>query len=136
MKTTRTFLQKKLWRNKAVNLMEENHGSTINWRILNDQEFNEHIRIKLLEETKEVIAAQTRLELINEIADVYEVIDALAYLHHITKDDIITAQIQKREHRGGFDERTFVETATHPIGSFGEKYCLADPEKYPEIVSQ
>ncbi|MFA6065936.1 MAG: hypothetical protein WC707_02025 [Candidatus Babeliaceae bacterium] len=33
----RTFLQKKLWRNKAVDMMERNHGSKVNWRALNNK---------------------------------------------------------------------------------------------------
>jgi predicted house-cleaning noncanonical NTP pyrophosphatase (MazG superfamily) len=65
----RTFLQKKLWRDKAIDMMEQNHGSKIHWRQLNDQEFNQQIRIKLLEEAEEVVAAQSRNELINELAD-------------------------------------------------------------------
>jgi hypothetical protein len=36
--------------------------------------------------------------------------------------------------RGGFAERKYVTTAEHPEGSFGEKYCRANPEKYPEIL--
>ena len=130
----RTFLQKKLWRDNAVDMMEQNHGSKIQWRQLNDQEFNQQIRIKLLEEAEEVAAAQSRNELINELADLYEVIDSLITLHAINTEEIITEQMRKRDERGGFAKRRFVETAQHPIGSFGEKYCLADPEKYPEII--
>jgi len=132
----RTFLQKKLWRDKAIDLMEQNHGSKINWRYLNDQEFDQQIRIKLMEEVDEVVTAQSRADLIAEVADVYEVIDSLLALHDVSKEDIIAAQIKKREDRGDFAGRKFVETATHPIGSFGESYCLADPKKYPEIINK
>ena len=130
----RTFLQNKLWRDNAIDMMEQNHGSKINWRTLNDQEFNEQIRIKLLEETEEVIATQSRNTLIAELADLYEVIDSLIAVNNITKEEIIIEQEKKRNARGGFAGRKFVETAQHPIGSFGEHYCLADPQKYPEIL--
>ncbi len=129
----RIFLQNKLWRDKAVDLMEQNHGSKINWRMLNDQEFDKEIRIKLLEETQEVIVSVTRKELIGEIADLHEVLDALTGLHAITQDEIIAEKLRKYNDRGGFEGRRFVDTAEHPVGSFGEKYCLAAPEKYPEI---
>ncbi len=131
----RKFLQNKLWRTKAVDMMEQNHGSRIHWRYLDDQEFNEQIRIKLLEEVQEVIAAESRKNLIDELADLHEVVNSLAKVNHITKEEITVAQDRKREERGGFEGRRFVETAEHSINSFGEQYCLADPKKYPEIIS-
>jgi predicted house-cleaning noncanonical NTP pyrophosphatase (MazG superfamily) len=130
----RTFLQKKLWRDNAITMMEENHGSKVNWRQLDDQEFDQQIRIKLLEETEEVIAAQSRSKLIEELADLYEVIDSLININDITTGEILMEQTRKRNERGGFAGRKFVETVQHHIGSYGEKYCLADPKKYPEII--
>lgn len=130
----RKFLQNKLWRDKAVSMMEQNHGSRIHWRRLDDQEFDKNIRIKLLEEAEEVAVAKSRSELIAELADVFEVIDALAELHKISREEILAVQTKKRDERGGFADRMFVEIAEHPAGSFGEKYCLADPLKYPEVA--
>ncbi len=130
----RTFKQNKLWRDNAVDMMEQNHGSKIHWRRLDDAEFDQQIRIKLLEEAQEVAAAKNRKELIGELADLYEVIDSIAALHTISKEEIIDMQTKKRHERGSFSGRKFVDTAEHPAGSFGEKYCLADPEKYPEIT--
>ena len=75
-------------------------------------------------------------DLKDELADLYEVIDSLAELHNISKDEIIAAQTKKLQERGGFSGRRFVDVSEHPVGSFGEKYCLADPEKYPEIISE
>jgi predicted house-cleaning noncanonical NTP pyrophosphatase (MazG superfamily) len=130
----RTFLQKKLWRDNAVDMMEKNHGSKIEWRRLDDQEFNQHIRVKLLEEAEEVVTAQSRNELISELADLYEVINSLMAINNISAEEIIAEQKRKYDERGGFARRTYVEKAHHPIGSFGEKYCLANPQKYPEII--
>jgi hypothetical protein len=66
-----------------------------------------------------------------EIADVYEALNALMLLHVIAKEEVAIIQMRKRTERGGFEGRTFVEVAEHPVGSYGEKYCLADPLKYP-----
>lgn len=129
----RTFKQEKLWRDKMPALLQK-HGSHIHIKPLNDSEFNHELRIKLLEEAEEVKAARTRENLVEELADLYEVIDTLADLHEITKAEIIAAQEKKRNEKGGFAGRTFVTIAEHPADSLGEKYCLADPEKYPEIV--
>lgn len=128
----RTFLQNKLWRDKAIELMEQ-HGSKMHWHTLNDTEFDEQLRIKLVEETQEVIQAQSKENLLAELADVLEVIDTLCDLHEINKDEVITAQNKKRASRGGFTGRTFITVAEHPENSFGEQYCLADPTKYPEV---
>ena len=71
-----------------------------------------------------------------ELADILEVIDALCLLHAIKLQDIKTIQAKKREERGGFEGRNFVTIAEHAVGSFGEKYCLAQPEKYPELIEE
>lgn len=133
--TMRTFLQNKLWRDKLVE-MREQEGSRINWRFLSDAEFDEQLRIKLAEETEEVATAKSRDELISELADVFEVIDSLMQLHRISREEVISSQAKKRDTRGGFAGRRYVETAEHVTGSSAEKYCLADPKKYPEIISQ
>jgi len=130
----RKFLQNKLWRDKANVMMEQNHGSIIHWRRLDDSEFNEQLRLKLLEEADEVRLAKSKEDLIGELADVFEVLDSLCKLNQISKNDVIAAQAAKVEKRGGFDERKYVTIAEHPENSFGEKYCLADPIKYPEII--
>ncbi|MGB8467395.1 MAG: nucleoside triphosphate pyrophosphohydrolase [Candidatus Babeliales bacterium] len=132
----RTFVQKKLWRDKLIEIMETNHGSRIAWRTLNDLEFDAQLRVKLEEEAQEVRVASSREKLIEELADVFEVIDTVRQLHGISMEDIDSIQTKKRNERGGFIGRKFIETAQHPIGSFGERYCLADPGKYPEIVQE
>jgi len=129
----RKFLQNKLWRDKAPSMMENSHGSIIHCRRLDDAEYDKQLRIKLVEEVEEVVATKTVDALKAEIADVYEALDALMKLHDIAKEDVLDIQANKRFERGGFDDRVFVEIAEHPVGSFGEKYCLADPIKYPEI---
>ncbi|MBM18362.1 MAG: nucleotide pyrophosphohydrolase [Epsilonproteobacteria bacterium] len=129
----RKFKQDKLWRDKLVDIIEQKCGSKIHWRRLDGTEFDKELRIKLLEEVQEVTCAKDKTELVNELANVYEVIDTLANVNNISKEEIFVMQREKRKERGGFVERKFVEVAEHPIGSFGEKYCLADPKKYPEI---
>lgn len=130
----RTFSSRKLWRDTMIERMEQQHGSVIKWRSLNDAEFDEQLRAKLTEEAEEVARTQSRSELIAELADVFEVIDALTKVHNITKDEILQTQNKKREERGGFERRQFVETVQHKVGSVGEAYCLAEPTKYPEII--
>lgn len=129
----RKFVQNKLWRDKAITKLEE-IGSKIHWTKLDDHEYDKQLRLKLLEETDEVVQAKTTKDLSNEIADVLEVVSALCSLHDLKLEEILKIKETKREERGGFDGRKFVTIAEHPVGGFGEKYCLADPEKYKEIV--
>lgn len=129
----RRFKQSKLWRDNAPAMLEE-YGSVIHIKQLSNQEFDRELRIKLLEEAEEVKTAQSDQMLIEELADVYEVIDSLIALHKIDKEQVLYVQENKRNMRGGFMNRTYVTVADHPVGSYGETYCLAAPEKYPEIA--
>lgn len=129
----RKFSQNKLWRDGPVNFLE-NYGSIIHWRRLDDEEFKKELCKKLVEEAMEVDAAKNKKEFIEELGDVFEVIDSLLYCHGITKEEIIKAQKLKKEQKGGFEGRKFVETAEHPKNSLAENYCLLDPKKYPEII--
>jgi len=129
----RKFKQHKLWRDKLVDLSEQ-RGSKITWTRLNDEEFSEQLKLKLMEEAEEVCAANNKLELIEELADVLEVIDSFCEANKFTLQDVVDKQRQKHQERGGFEGRKFVSVAEYPEDSFGEKYCLAAPEKYPEII--
>ena len=131
----RKFLQNKLWRDKAPELMER-MGSRIHLKSLSDQEFDEQLRIKFLEEAHEVCSSASKKNLIEELADVYEVIDALRSLHGISQAELRFAKGKKCTERGGFEQRKFVTIAEHPTQSYGEKYCLAQPKKYPEITDR
>ncbi|MBM3192999.1 MAG: hypothetical protein FJZ59_02050 [Chlamydiae bacterium] len=129
----RAFLQNKLWRDKAIDLMQE-LKSIIHWQRLTDAEYDYQLRQKLLEESREVCRASSRQELMQELADVLEIIEALSAANKIPFEEVKTIQLKKKAERGGFEGRKFVTIAEHLEGSFGEKYCLADPEKYPEIT--
>jgi predicted house-cleaning noncanonical NTP pyrophosphatase (MazG superfamily) len=131
----RKFQQNKLWRDKLVERMEL-MGSKVHWTRLDDAAFSSELKIKFMEEAQEVHAAQTKEALLEELADVLEVISSFCDVHDFTLQDIMAIQEKKRQDRGGFKERKFVTIAEHQEDSFGEKYCLADPNKYPEIKEE
>lgn len=106
-------------------------------RILTSDEHLEQLKCKLKEEAEEVCNATDLKELKEEIADVMEVLYALAKKHGLRFDHIEQTRLQKREERGGFKRGTFVEFVevetddeSHPI----IQYCLANPQAYPEIL--
>ena len=127
------FLQNKLWRDKMPEIVRA-RGSLVHIASLNDEEYDKQLKIKLMEEMQEVCAATSQQELIEELADVYEVIDALCALRKISFTDVRDVQTKKRDERGGFYERMFVTMTEHKPGSIGEQYCRAQPDKYPEII--
>jgi len=129
----RKFKQNKLWRDKAVERLERS-GSIIHWARLDDNEFAEQLKIKFMEEAHEVYSAKTKEALIEELADILEVVASLCEVHEFTLEDVMKIQQKKYDERGGFTGRKFVTSAEHAVDSFGEKYCLADPEKYPEVI--
>ena len=129
----RRFKQDKLWRDKAVDWLEQ-MGSKIHWTKLEKDEFAEQLKVKLLEEAEEVCKAKTKEALLEELADILEVVTSFCELHETTLQNVIEVQNKKHQERGGFQGRKFVTVAEHLIGSHGEKYCLNDPEKYPEIL--
>lgn len=70
---------------------------------LSDLDYEQALRQKLVEEAHEV--AQSADDLLQELADLYEVVDALMALHGLTEDQIRARQAQRRAERGGFTRR-------------------------------
>lgn len=129
----RKFAQNKLVRDKIMSIIGA-YGSKFDWKTLDDAEFLEQLKLKLMEEAAEVCSAQTQEAIIEELADVLEVMIAWCQLLGCSLDDVILAQRKKFEKRGGYQDRKYVISAEHVQGSPCEQYCLAEPEKYPEIT--
>jgi predicted house-cleaning noncanonical NTP pyrophosphatase (MazG superfamily) len=66
------------------------------------------LRAKLMEEGKEAQAAPDR-QLGSELADVLEVLRALAAAYGMSWEDVEADAARKRDERGGFDQRIFLE---------------------------
>ncbi|MBP6892109.1 nucleoside triphosphate pyrophosphohydrolase [Candidatus Babeliales bacterium] len=128
----KTFKQNKLVRDKIVEIMEQ-LGSKLYWIKLEDKEFIKQLKIKLVEEANEVTHANSKEAVLEEMADVLEVFQALAQAYNISSKEITAVQKKKRDEKGGFKNRTFLTFAEHPKDSPQERYCLADSTKYPEV---
>jgi predicted house-cleaning noncanonical NTP pyrophosphatase (MazG superfamily) len=66
------------------------------------------LRAKLLEEAHEAQAAPDG-KLASELADVLEVLQALAAVHDMGWEEVVSEARRKRVERGGFDQRIFLE---------------------------
>lgn len=80
---------------------------------LGTEDFRQALHLKLIEEAEELREApdDSRLE---ELADLYEVLIALALAYGQTLPDVIQTADRKRRDRGGFVDRTWMESASHP----------------------
>lgn len=72
--------------------------------LMSEAEFSQALREKLLEEAQEAVVASQE-NLVSELADLQEVIDALLVVYGIERESLIKEQTRKRTERGGFEQR-------------------------------
>lgn len=90
-----------------------NNGQIPITRVLDNDEYKLELEKKLYEEYKEVIDAKG-INRIEELADMLEVISALAILEGRTLEDINLVAKQKKLKRGSFEKRIFLERVKVP----------------------
>ena len=100
-------LYNKLVRDKIPNIIKEKRETPV-VRILDEIEYKNELEKKLYEEYKEVIES-TGDERVEELADMLEVIRALANLENKNLNDVIAIADKKNEKRGAFEEKIFLE---------------------------
>jgi len=98
----------KLVRDKIPEIIKNNNGIP-KTKILNDIEYKKELEIKLTEEINEVLNSADGEKRLEELADVLEVVKSLAELEKNTLDDIIDLANKKREKRGGFELKIYLE---------------------------
>ena len=124
------FRVQKLIRDRLPAIMRA-QGLQVFDRRLNDAEFIAALKDKLLEEAQEVGAATSQVDLIDELADVMEVIAALADASGVPLQAVEERRQAKRAERGGFAERVFNAAVEARDGLPAAEYYLARPMQYP-----
>ena len=76
--------------------------------VLDDEKYFEMLNQKLNEEVNEYQADKS----VEELADILEVINAIAVAKGISFNDIEKVRLEKREKRGGFENKIFLHTVT------------------------
>ncbi len=131
-----TFQFNKLIRDKILQLHSD-AGHTMKYEYLQGEALKEKLREKLHEEADEIpIRDEADAEIIEEIADVQQVLDDLKREYGITSRQVSEAQTVKFDKKGGFSEGIFIHTATLPESDKWVKYYRNSPHKYPEIKEQ
>jgi len=95
-------------------------GETVVTDKLSDDDLFKQLKIKLIEEAFEVLSTDNANDLIHEIADVLEVIDSIVRQQKLSKEAIDTAQANKREKVGGFEEGILLEKTALQISKDSE----------------
>jgi predicted house-cleaning noncanonical NTP pyrophosphatase (MazG superfamily) len=126
------FRVEKLIRDKLLDIMRAS-GLKVFPRILESEEFVQSLKAKLVEEAAEVAAADTRAELLDELADVLEVISALASAHDIPPAELEIRRAAKHAERGGFEARIYNIAVEAEADCPAAAYYLARPEQYPRL---
>ncbi len=122
----------KLVRDKAVANMEDDNAD-VTYRALGKGEFCERLGLKLQEESLELaqaIKANNSADIKDELADVMEIIIALAAANNISSDELEQTRKDRAQKRGSFDKALYVEQVACPIGSFFDIYFDKDHQKY------
>ncbi len=84
-----------------------------NWqpkiRVLKKSEMFLELKKKVLEEAKELVGAEKKSDVICELVDILELIAALMENRSIDPELLKIEQKNKRQKRGGFEKRLFLE---------------------------
>jgi len=97
----------KLVRDKIPEIIEANKEQ-VEFKILSDEEYLIELKKKLLEECNEVINVNNKDELLEELADLLEVMKALAKIGDFNFRDIEKVAKQKALKRGAFDNKIYL----------------------------
>lgn len=93
----------KLVRDKIAEFVFKERGEVLITRKASDEEIIELLKHKLVEEANEVLNATSHENLIEELADVLEVLKALTVKQNLT-EQVFEKRESKFLERGGFDE--------------------------------
>jgi len=125
------FKVEKLVRDKIAEEMIA--GENAGYKVLNDKEYVDELKKKILEEAKELLPVKDRDKIVKELADVQETVDALIQALKSSKREIESKQKKENKKSGAFRKRLYIETVE--LGDDHEwlDYYLKNPDKYPKI---
>ena len=82
----------------------ENNGQSAKTVLLDDEKYTAALEKKLKEETREYLQSKELMEL----ADILEVVEALAKNQGSSFDEVLELKKQKQEKNGAFDKKLFL----------------------------
>ena len=86
----------------------ESIGRKFSLKILTNEEYIKELKNKSQEELAEYLNAENDKDAIEELADLLEIIHALAECHGASFEEVEEVRHKKAEKRGGFKEKIFL----------------------------
>ena len=77
--------------------------------ILDDNDYLIELKKKVVEEAKELQSAAIKSDILGELSDLQELIDVILQTNNISKQELEQSQSDKRQKRGSFDKKLFLE---------------------------
>lgn len=103
-------LHNKLVRDRILEIIEKD-GVNYQSRILHEEEFRHELLKKVVEEAREVLDSNgDQDELVKELVDLWEVIETIVKTFDLDQNQIQKVKQQRRDSRGGFDQKIFLES--------------------------
>ena len=111
---SKKYYHKKLIRDKIPDIIKASKDN-FETRILSDKELEKELKKKLVEEAKEVSQA-SKDSILNELADVLELIKSISSHFKIKFNQVEKYQTEKKKKRGGFEKKLFLIWSTGKSG--------------------
>jgi len=114
MSQERRVFHNKLIRDRIPEIIEAK-GGKYEIRVMEKEKFEQELKKKLAEEASELLTT-SREDLLNEMADVLELLKSIAEHYKINFKLIEEKQVRKRKERGGFKKRLFLVWSSQEAG--------------------
>jgi predicted house-cleaning noncanonical NTP pyrophosphatase (MazG superfamily) len=127
-----TLVFRKLVRDKIPESIM-NKGEQVTQIALHGENLLVALKAKLVEEAMEVADSTSTTEIVEELADVQEVIHAISKHLKITKANVESIRKEKREKRGAFDNATVLVKTSAPGSLAGPSKTRVKDQDRPEL---
>lgn len=87
----------------------KNDGKDCTTKILTTEEYRLELKRKLVEESTELLEARTNEDMIEELADIYEVIEAILFDGKFDIQDIQDKRVYKNIRKGAFEDKVYLK---------------------------
>lgn len=128
----KTFKINKLVRDNILTIMEK-QNIVVHYRVLEEKEYLQELKTKLLEEAQEVLEETNTEDVLEEMGDVLEVLNGLCAYYNISMDDLNEKRALKTKKRGNFSQRLYNTFVDIQDDNPHIHYFLNKPHIYPEV---
>lgn len=113
--------------------MAEEKTLHVSYRVLDHVAYRQALLSKIIEEAHEVATCSSRGELLEELADLHDSVNALREYEEMTEDELRNASTRKTYEKGAFTKRHYIEYVDLADDSEWISVFRSQPEKYNEI---